>query len=271
MRTVVVTGASSGIGRAVALMLDRHGFRVFAGVRRPEDGKALTEAASERLTPIHLDVTAVGDIGALVGDGVHGVVNNAGTNAPCPAEHLPLAEFRRHLEVNLVGPLAVTQALLPRLRRPGGRIVNVSSPAGRLPVPLMGAYSASKHGLVGLSGVLRAELGPSGVHVSVVVPGLVATAMGDRMRRDIEALPEEAFVHYGSALRALAASASRVATRGAHPDVVARAVLHALASARPRTYYPAGPGTRRLMLLAKLLPDRAVTRLITHRLGTDRG
>jgi NAD(P)-dependent dehydrogenase (short-subunit alcohol dehydrogenase family) len=272
-RAVVVTGASTGIGRACALMLDRRGFRVFAGVRREDDAKALAAAASERLTPLYLDVTDAAAIAAarnLVAGEVHGLVNNAGTMTPCPMEYLPVAEFRRQLEVNLIGHLALTQAFLPRLRRPGGRIVNVSSPAGRLPVPLMASYTAAKHGLVGLSGVMRSELGPAGIHVAVIEPGLIATAMGDKMRHDIEttldALPDHAVTRYGGALRALAATASRVAAQGAHPDVVAQSILHALTAAKPRAHYPAGPGTRRLLILARLLPERALDRLIAHRL-----
>ena len=124
MKSVVITGSSTGIGRACASMLDRNGFRVFVGVRKEADGDALRSAASESLTPVHIDVTDAASIQAMaetvtseVGDaGLNGLVNNAGTILPCPIEYLPLDGFRRQLEVNLVGPLAVTQALLPVLR-----------------------------------------------------------------------------------------------------------------------------------------------------------
>ena len=157
MKSVVITGSSSGIGRACALMLDRNGFRVFAGVRREADGEALRAVASESLTPVHIDVTDAASIQAMadqikgeVGDeGLHGLVNNAGTTLPCPIEYLPLAGFRHQLEVNLVGPLAVTQALLPILHQGQGRVVNVTSAAGRAGVPLMAPYVSAKHGLEG--------------------------------------------------------------------------------------------------------------------------
>lgn len=212
MKTIVITGASTGIGRASALALDRNGFRVFAGVRKDTDGEALRAAASERLTPLFLDVTDESSIGAaakLVADevgrageaGLAGLVNNAGTTLPCPVEYLTLDAFRRQLEVNLVGPLAVTKAFLPLLVRGAGRIVNVTSGAGKAGVPLMAPYVAAKHGLEGLSDVMRLELGQLGVGVSVIEPGFVATDMRDKLERDtdevIRALPEQGRSRYG--------------------------------------------------------------------------
>ena len=183
MKSVVITGSSSGIGRACALMLDRNGFRVFAGVRREADGDALRAVASESLTPVHIDVTDAASIQAMadqikgeVGDeGLHGLVNNAGTTLPCPIEYLPLAGFRHQLEVNLVGPLAVTQALLPILHQGQGRVVNVTSAAGRAGVPLMAPYVSAKHGLEGLSDVMRLEFRQLGIQVAVIEPGFVGT------------------------------------------------------------------------------------------------
>ncbi|MDT5187722.1 MAG: hypothetical protein QOI29_5880 [Mycobacterium sp.] len=146
-------------------MSDRNGFRVFAGVRKKADGDALRSAASQSLAPVHIDVTDAASIQAMaekvtseVGDaGLHGLVNNAGATLPCPIEYLPLDGFRRQLEVNLVGPLAVTQALLSVLRQGQGRVVNVTSAAGRAGVPLMAPYVSAKHGLEGLSDVMRLE------------------------------------------------------------------------------------------------------------------
>ncbi len=192
MKAVVITGASSGIGRACALALDNNGFRVFAGVRKDADGAALQAEASGPLTPVHIDVTEeesitamVERVGAAVGSaGLAGLVNNAGTTLPGPVEYLPLSGFRRQLEVNLVGPLAVTQALLPLLRAGGGRVVNVTSAAGKAGVPLMAPYVAAKHGLEGLSDVLRLEFRQLGVHVSVIEPGFIATDMGGKLQRD---------------------------------------------------------------------------------------
>ena len=149
---VVVTGASTGMGRACALSLDVLGFRVFASLRKSGDGESLRQAGSSRLTPIFLDVTdeqsivtAAEKVSRGVGDaGLVGLVNNAGVAIPAPLEYLPLADLRRQLEINLVGQLAVTQAFLPLLRKARGRIVNVSSLAGRMTTPFNGAYSAAK-------------------------------------------------------------------------------------------------------------------------------
>jgi NAD(P)-dependent dehydrogenase (short-subunit alcohol dehydrogenase family) len=229
MRSAVITGASTGIGRACALTLDGLGFQVFAGVRRTEAGEALRSAASERLVPVLIDLTdektisaAVEMVARTVGTrGIAGLVNNAGTTVPCPAEFLPLTEFRHQLEVNLTGHLAMTQAFLSLLRLGHGRIVNISSVGGKIGGPLMAPYSAAKHGLEGLSDTLRLELGWSGIHVSVIEPGLIATAMREELERDtdtwLRSLPPEGRRQYGDALTALSGhdqpgSRDRVAT-----------------------------------------------------------
>jgi NAD(P)-dependent dehydrogenase (short-subunit alcohol dehydrogenase family) len=279
MQTVVITGTSTGIGRACALTLDAMGMQVFAGVRRPEDGDALRAAGSGRLTPVLLDVTDDACIRAArhlvakeVGEaGLTGLVNNAGTTVPCPVEYLPLAVFRRQLEVNLTGHLAVIQAFLPLLRRSHGRIVNVSSVGGRVGAPLMGCYAAAKHGLEGLSDSLRLEMGPAGVHVSIVEPGFITTAMRGKLEDDTETelqrLPPEGRDAYGRQLTAMAATISREAANGSAPEVVARAVAHALTSRRPRVRDPAGAGARRLLTLRRILPDRLMDRIIGRATG----
>jgi NAD(P)-dependent dehydrogenase (short-subunit alcohol dehydrogenase family) len=263
--------------------LDREGFRVFAGVRKQADGDALRGAASDRLVPVYLDVTETTSIAETaelvareVGDhGLAGLVNNAGTALPCPIEHLSLDVFRRQLEVNLVGPLAVTKAHLPLLCRARGRVVNVASLAGKAGVPLMAPYVAAKHGLEGLSDVLRLEWRPLGVHVVVVEPGYVSTAMRHKLERDteeiVDGLPEEGRARYGWQLTRLAQSISTRAAQGSDPDVVATAVLHALTSDRPRTRYPVGAGAKRMLLLRHTLPDRVFDRVIRHASGLDRG
>ena len=281
MKSVVVTGSSTGIGRACALMLDRNGFRVFAGVRKRADGDALRSAASRSLTPVHIDVTDAASIQAMAekvtseaGDaGLHGLVNNAGTTLPGPIEYLPLDGFRHQLEVNLVGPLAVTQALLPLLVRGRGRIVNVTSAAGKAGVPLMAPYVAAKHGLEGLSDVLRLELGPLGVQVAIIEPGFVGTAMGGKLQRDTEgaigSLPDEGRRRYGGQLTAVAESISKHAAQGSDPDVVAADVLRALTSAKPRTRYPSGAGAKRMLFMRRILPDRRFDRIILRAGGLD--
>ena len=281
MKSVVITGSSTGIGRACALMLDRNGFRVFAGVRKEADGDALRAAASESLTPVHIDVTdpvsirAMADeVTARVGaDGLQGLVNNAGTTLPYPIESFPLDGFRHQLEVNLVGPLAVTQAVLPLLRKGRGRVVNVTSGAGKVAVPLMAPYVAAKHGLEGLSDVMRLEFRQLGVRVAVIEPGLVSSAMGGKLQRDTEgvlsSLTEEGRRHYGPALENMAEEVSRSAAAGSPPDVVAESVLRALTSKRPRTRYPSGVGAKRLLLMRRILPDRLFDRVILRVAGLD--
>lgn len=281
MKSVVITGSSTGIGRACALMLDRNGFRVFAGVRKVADGHALRSAASDSLTPVHVDVTDAASIQAMadevraeVGDaGLDGLVNNAGTTLPCPIEYLPLDGFRRQLEVNLVGPLAVTQALLPPLLRGRGRIVNVTSAAGKAGVPLMAPYVAAKYGLEGLSDVLRLELGPLGIQVAVIEPGFVSTAMRGKLEHDtaetVRALPNQGRRRYGGQLTAVAESISKHAAQGSDPDVVAADVLHALTSAEPRTRYPSGAGAKRMLFMRRILPDRRFDRIILRACGLD--
>jgi NAD(P)-dependent dehydrogenase (short-subunit alcohol dehydrogenase family) len=274
MKSVVITGSSTGIGRACALMLDRNGFRVFAGVRKEADGDALRSAASESLTPVHVDVTDAESIAAMaehvsgeVGDaGLHGLVNNAGTTLPWPIEYLPLDGFRRQLEVNLVGPLAVTQALLPALRQGQGRVVNVTSAAGRASVPLMASYVSAKHGLEGLSDVMRLEFRQFGIQVAVIEPGFVGTAMGGKLQRDTEgaigSLPDEGSRRYGPALAKLAHEIGQHAATGSPPEVIAKAALHALTSKTPRTRYPSGAGAKRMLFMRRVLPDRQFDRII---------
>jgi NAD(P)-dependent dehydrogenase (short-subunit alcohol dehydrogenase family) len=265
-RSVVISGASTGIGRACALHLDRLGFHVFAGVRRAAAGEALARVASPRLSPIVLDVTdpdAVAAARQIVMDRkipLAGLVNNAGTTVPCPLEYLPLDTLRQQLEVNLVGHVAMTQAFLPLLRRSRGRVVNISSLAGRLPVPVMGSYTAAKHALEGLSGSLRLELAGTGVHVAVVEPGNIRTPMGGKLHRDVHtamsAMSDDRAGRYRALIRGVEVAIADGAERGAPPEVVAEAVTHALTSHRPRIRYPVGPMAGRMTFLARVLPDR---------------
>ena len=265
-RAVVITGASSGIGRSCALHLDHLGFYVFAGVRRAADGDALAQIASPRLSPIVIDVTdadAVASAYQTVSDrriALAGLVNNAGSTVPCPVEYLPLDTLRHQLEVNLIGHVAMTQAFLPLLRRSRGRIINISSLAGRLPVPGMSSYTAAKHALEGLSGSLRLELAGSGVHVAVVEPGNIHTSMSAKLHRDataaMSAVSDDDAGRYRGLVRGVEAAITDGAERGAPPEVVAEVVAHALTSHRPKIRYPVGPQAGRMTLLARLLPDR---------------
>jgi NAD(P)-dependent dehydrogenase (short-subunit alcohol dehydrogenase family) len=265
---VVVSGASKGIGRAGVVELARRGYHVFAGVRAPQDGAALRDEANGHVTPLALDVTRETDVARAVDTvrdavgprGLWGLVNNAGIVVPGPLEFLPGNALREQFEVNVFGALALTQAFLPLLRSTRGRVVNVSSVNGRLASPFNGAYAGSKFALEGLSDALRLELGPAGVAVVVVQPGAVATPIWETSRqRAIELLaryPTEAWTHYGKVLERL--QDIRVPPRAVSPERVARVVARALEARRPRTRYHVGWDARAGVLLARLLPGRAL-------------
>jgi len=281
MKAVVITGASTGIGRACALHLDQLGFQVFAGVRRESDGKALAEQASRRLQAILLDVTssqmiagAVEYVSAQVGDrGLAGLVNNAGVAVAAPLEFIPLDELRRQLEVNVVGQIAVTQAFLPLIRQGKGRIVNMSSISGLVATPFLGPYAASKFALEALSDALRRELSPWGIHVALVEPGRIKTPIWEKSLRAADRiaaqLPPEATRKYGSAMDENRRRAGNE-TRGAPVEAVARAVAHALTAERPRIRYLVGVDARLGALLARWLPGRILDWLIVRQRGLQR-
>src|SRR5229473_2438069 len=193
---VLITGASSGIGEGCALRLDALGYRVFAGVRKPADSDALRGKSSGWLTPVSLDVTSAesiaGAVAALGGVTLAGLVNNAGVAIAGPLELVPMDLWRRQMEVNVMGPVAVTQAFLPQLRAGRGRIVNIGSIAGRSALPLAGPYCASKHALEGLTDSLRMEVRRWGISVSIVEPGAVKTPIWDKSLGDADELRRQA-------------------------------------------------------------------------------
>jgi NAD(P)-dependent dehydrogenase (short-subunit alcohol dehydrogenase family) len=267
--SVLVTGASSGIGRACALHVDGLGYRVFAGVRSESAAESLQRAASERLAPVMLDVTdadaieaAAGSIeSALDGRGLVGVVNNAGVAHGGPVEYLPIEEWRAQLEVNVIGQVAVTKAMLPLVRRGRGRIVFIGSIGGRVGTPLLGPYAASKFAIEGIAESLRHELRPFGVRVAVVEPGAVKTEIWDKGRRYADemeqVLPAQGTALYGDAITGLRRAMDQQDRTGIPPDQVAQVVGRALFSARPRARYLVGRDAQGAGLVARLLPDSA--------------
>jgi len=273
-KSVVITGASTGIGAACALHLDGLGFRVFAGVRRQADAAAIRAQGSPQLTPISLDVTdtvsistAAGAVAGAVGAaGLAGLVNNAGIVVPGPVELLPLPDLRRQLEVNVVGQVAVTQAFLPLIRAGRGRIVNMGSIAGRMATPFTGAYGASKFALEALTDALRLELAPWGISVSIIEPGAVATPIWEKSAKHAEAMlgaaHPETFALYSEAIEAVKKAAKHAAKHAAAPAEVARAVEHALTAARPRTRYVVGREAKIRAAMALLAPDRVRDSLV---------
>ena len=278
-RSALITGASSGIGRATALRLDAAGFRVFAGVRRQADGEALRAAASPGLVPLILDVTdatgvetAAKEVEAEVGAaGLQGLVNNAGIAVAAVLEFVELDDLRRQLEVNVVGAAAVTRAFLPLLRRGGGRVVNVSSNGGYVASPFLGPYAASKFALEALSDSLRRELRTWNLPVSVIEPGSVETPIWEKGRGEAArvraGLPEEARGLYAPALDRIEAYVAKTANRAIPADAVARAVEHALTAPRPRIRYRVGSDARLTRLLSRLLPDRALDAVLARMTG----
>jgi len=273
-KSILVTGASKGIGRAIALDLDRRGYIVFAGVRKQTDADDLKQDTSERLYPVMVDVTEsdmiasmADEIADVVGEtGLNGVVNNAGLSIAGVLEHIPIEDFRYQLEVNLIGQLSVTQAVLPMIRQAKGRIINMGSAGGsRLVMPGMGAYSVSKTGLEMLTDGLRVELKQWNIDVISVLPGAVKTPIWDSGQQLIdkarENMSDEAVNDYGRILRRLEKFYVNSAEEGIEPQQVSNAVYHALTDDKPKTRYYVGSDTWRYRLLS-WLPDRWVDRLI---------
>jgi NAD(P)-dependent dehydrogenase (short-subunit alcohol dehydrogenase family) len=283
MRSVLVTGASTGIGRAAALHLDADGWRVFAGVRREEDAAALRAAGSGRLQPLILDVTDPAHVAAaservgeaVGGTGLDGLVNNAGIPYGGAVEVLEIDELRRVLEVNVVGQVAVTKALLPLIRAARGRIVLVGSINGRLAPPFLAPYSASKHAIEAVGDSLRLELRPLGVEVSIIEPGAVITPIWEKARRvgdeAVATMSDEQRALYGARIEDFTEAALRNAERGVAPEKVAKAVAHALGARRPRTRYLVGADARAQALLRRLVPDRLRDRVVDRLIRMNAG
>jgi NAD(P)-dependent dehydrogenase (short-subunit alcohol dehydrogenase family) len=271
---VVVTGASSGIGEACARRLAGLGFQVFAGVRKPEDGERLVREISG-VTAVRIDVTDADSIAAAAASvneatsgRLAGLVNNAGIAVPAPIEHQPIDDFRQQIEVNLIGQVAVTQAFIAQLRAARGRIVNVSSIGGRVAVPLLGAYAASKFALEGVSDVLRRELRPWGIEVAVIEPGTIATPIWDKGIASGDALEAamgpDAKRDYGPLIATVRTASEDGAKSGLPPDAVAKDVAHALTARKPRTRYLVGREAKSRGTAARFLPDRFLDRAIAR-------
>jgi len=270
---VVVTGASTGIGRACAIRLARLGYTVLAGVRNPADGEAIRTSCPGTIQPVLLDVTRPESIAAAlaaVGSGpLAGLVNNAGIAVTGPLELVALEAWRRQFEVNVIGLVAVTQAFLPSLRLAKGRVVNIGSIAGRSALPGSAPYDASKFAIEAVSDSLRMEVSAFGVSVSLIEPGAVATPLWGKALADVENIRRQAtperYEPYARLLANLQQEAAESARKAISADGVARAVERAMTARRPRTRYLVGPDAW-FWLLLNLLPDRWRDRLILSRL-----
>lgn len=277
-QAVLVTGASTGIGRACALRLAEAGMRVFAGVRSDEHADGV-RAGADSIVPIRLDVTESSSVDAaaetvrsgLNGSELRGIVNNAGIAVSGPAEFIALDDWRRQFEVNVVGLIAVTQRFLPMLRESRGRIVNMSSVGGRFSQPFVAPYVASKHAVEAISDALRIELRPWGIHVVLIEPGSVATPIWskglDEARAKVADAPPQLLELYGRVIRRMTEIARREGERGVPPERVAQAVLMALTARSPRTRYVVGRDARAMVTVRRLLPDRWRDRIIVRYAG----
>jgi NAD(P)-dependent dehydrogenase (short-subunit alcohol dehydrogenase family) len=279
VRAVVVTGASTGIGAACVDLLVEKGFLVFASVRKESDAAALAARHGASVVPLPFDVTDAEAVAAaarnvearLGGETLAGLVNNAGVAVPGPLLHLPIEDFQRQIDVNLVGQLRVIQAFAPLLgageqrRGAPGRIVNMSSVAGRFAAPFMGAYNASKFGLEGLSDALRRELMVYGVDVILIEPGMIATPIWDKAEETD--LGMFAGTPYAAPARRMLKWLVEEGRRAPGPEVVARAVLWALTDRRPPVRIPVVRNRFTDYTLRSLLPARLLDWLTARRLG----
>ena len=282
--TVLITGTSTGIGRATALRLDQAGYTVFAGVRKEVDAQQLRQESSDRLCPVILDITVSSQVEAAAAllreklgpdAALQGLVNNAGICQPGSIEFIDMERFRYQFEVNLMGHVTVIQAFLPMIRQGRGRIINVASAIALAPLPLLGAYVASKCAMQGLSEVLRREVRWLGIPVSTIEPGAVdapifdKTPSGPEKSGDLHAKAEQEL--YGDligAVQSLMQQARRTATQ---PVEIAKVIQQALEARWPRARYRRGPGSTSAFL-GKLAPafisDWVVDRILKKQVPT---
>ena len=270
---VLVTGSSTGIGRACAFRLDSMGFDVFAGIRKEADADSLRSEASDRLEPVIVDVADEATIEAAAerireasSGRVAGVVNNAGIAVAGPIEGLSSDDWRRQFEVNVFGQVAVTRALLPMIRAAGGRVVFMSSIGGRGSLPFAAPYNSSKHAIEAIGDSLRMELRDTDVEVSIVEPGAIATPIWEKGKAEgaetRERLSPEVEALYGERMQAFEDLAMKTAARGIEPEKVADAVAHAFTADRPKTRYVVGAEAKVQAALGYVLTDRGRDRLI---------
>jgi NAD(P)-dependent dehydrogenase (short-subunit alcohol dehydrogenase family) len=278
MRSVVITGASTGIGWATAKLLIERGFRVFGSVRKPADAERLKREFGANFTPLVFDVTDEAAVlsaarevrAALGGETLAGLVNNAGIVVAGPVFELPANEFRRQMDVNVIGPIIATQAFGPllgaesSLKGPRGRIVMISSVAGKAGNPLVSAYSTSKHAIEGLSESLRRELMLFGIDVIVVAPGVVKTPIWNKAEEvDISTYQNSPFF---PALQRIRKFMLELGESGLPPEKIAEGIAEALTSARPKVRYTITPEPVQQLIIS-ILPKRMLDKIIAKRLG----
>jgi NAD(P)-dependent dehydrogenase (short-subunit alcohol dehydrogenase family) len=278
-KDVVVTGVSTGIGRGTTKVLVSKGFRVFGSVRKQADADRLQTEFGDGFVPLIMDITDAGavhqaaqKVGSLIGDrNLVGLVNNAGIVVSGPLLYLRPSEYRRQLEVNMVSPLVVIQAFAPLLgtdkkrQGPCGRIVNITSSGAKVPIPLLGAYSASKSGLEGMSDVLRLELMLFGIDLVMIEPGFVNTTMYDKGEK--EDLSEFEPTEYWNAVQSFQKFIVTEGRKGFSPERLGEAVHLALSTARPKARYTVIKQRFKNWTLPRLLPTRMLDAVVAKQLG----
>ena len=278
MRSVVITGTSTGIGWGTAKVLIANGFRVFGSVRKVADAERLVAEFGPGFVPLIFDVTDEAAVKAaavdvrreLAGETLFGLVNNAGVAVAGPLLQLPIAEFRHQIDINLVGAVITTQAFAPllgidpQLRGSPGRIVNISSVGGRNAIPFLAPYNASKFALEGLSESLRRELLPFSIDVIVIGPGAVATPIWNKAEQ-VDIAPYRD-TPYAVPLERLRAYMLGMGKNGLAPERIGEAVFLALTTPKPKVRYAVSPQPLQ-DFMARHLPKRVVDRMIGGRLG----
>lgn len=282
-KTAVITGASSGIGRAAVARMSRGGWRVFATVRKQADSDSLTRQFSTDVRPVLMDVENEASIAAaaaeieseLSGRGLDGLVNVAGIGMVRPLEYASMNDTRRIFDINFFGQLATIQAFSRLLRTQRGRIVNITTVGVNLAIPFGGLLNASKSAFAKVSDTLRLEMHSFGVRVIAIEPGSINTPAVDKTLGDLEQvianLPPEAQQQYGAAIRKMGRRGYQMEKNGSSPEVVAEAVYHALTSTRPRIRYRVGKHARLLSTLPRILPETVMDALLRKMLGSSTG
>jgi NAD(P)-dependent dehydrogenase (short-subunit alcohol dehydrogenase family) len=279
VKNIVITGASSGIGRATALRLAGRGWRVFAAVRKDSDARSLDAESGGRLETILLDVTdhesitkAAREVAErLGGRGLDALFNNAGVGTTSPVEYTSLDQLREIFEINLFGQVATIQAFLPLIRAAKGRILNAGSVGDHISPPFAGSLASSKAAFASMSAALRLELRPQGIEVCILEPGAINTPAVEKtlggVDRTIDALPPEGVELYAGPMRRVASAFTKKEHAGSSPEAVAAVVERALTDRHPRTRYPAGKDSLKLALLARFLPEKLVDVAILRNFG----
>lgn len=272
---ILISGASTGIGRACAIHLANAGHTVWAGVRAEKSFQELEKLSVRGLTPVYLDVTDSKSLASAVKDvkktsgGLHGLINNAGIAVGGPIEGLSMDDWRRQFDTNFFGLIELTKACLPMLRESKGRIINMSSLSGRIASPYMGPYSASKFALEAYSDTLRREVGKFGVEVCVVEPGPIDTPIWKKsMQEGLDKkaqMSDDVQAAYGRSLDKFFKTIEKAELAASPVEWVVRAVDHALTARRPRTRYPVGRGIGVAAKISNVMPDRVMDRLIRSR------